>query len=99
MRQLLGLMPNTKQKKRENTFAKGNPPHGLWLGPKLFDKEPQRWHGQSTSTKWMRCSKGGKIFGFHENYFLNYYEWCLSNYSLENSQTSNFYPPLKKINK
>lgn len=51
MRQLLGLMPNTKQRRRGNAFAKGSPPYGLWLGPKLFDKEPQRWHGQSTSTK------------------------------------------------
>lgn len=66
MRQLLGLMPNTKQRRRGNGFAKGSPPYGLWLGPKLLDKEPQRWHGQSTSAKWMPCSKGGKIFGLHE---------------------------------
>ena len=69
MRQLLGLMPNTKQRRRGDAFAKGSPPHGLWLGPKLFDKEPQRWHGRSTSTKWMHSSRGRKILGLHENYF------------------------------
>lgn len=40
MRQLLGLMPNTKQRRRRNAFAKGSALHGLWLGPKLLDKEP-----------------------------------------------------------
>ena len=38
MRQLLGLMPNTKQRRRGNAFAKGSPPHGLWPGPKLLTK-------------------------------------------------------------
>lgn len=70
MRQLLGLMPDTKQRRRGNAFAKGSPPHGLWLGSKLFDKEPQRWHGQNTSTECMCGSKGGKIFGLHENLFM-----------------------------
>lgn len=62
VRQLLGLMPNTEQRRRGDVFAKGNPPHGLWLGPKLLDKEPQRWYGQSTSTKWTHCSEGGKYW-------------------------------------
>lgn len=62
-----------KTEKKGNAFAKGSPPHGLWLAPKLSDKEPQRWHGPSTSTKQMPWAKGGKNLGLHENYFFNYY--------------------------
>lgn len=49
-----------KQRRRGSAFAKGSPPHGLWRGPRPVDKEPQRWQGHSTATKFL-CGSGGVI--------------------------------------
>lgn len=47
-----------KQRRRGSAFAKGSPPHGHWRRPRPFDKEPQRWQGQSTATKSLCGSEG-----------------------------------------
>ena len=46
--------------KKGSVFAKGSPPHGLWPGPRLVDKEPQRWQGQSTATEFLCGSRGAR---------------------------------------